>query len=297
MSVHITPNRLPFFFSQAGAIALNTEIFSWDTESLTSPSLAVQITSLAAGAQFSVEASSDDVVYSVVRGEVPSSGGTAGGLNSVGLYIFPVAARFVRMRVIAAGTTGTTSVSVTPSKWIAVTGAAASGTANVAIIGTPPHQGQSAHDAAISGNPVRSGGRAVTANYTAVANNDAADFITTTQGVQITRLNSIPEADWQYGSPGGIVNTTPVVVKTAVAGLRNYITGAQLRNASATGTEVVILDASTVIWRTNLVSGGSAEANVVFATPLRCSVNTAVNVSCGTAGALVYANFQGYVGA
>jgi len=63
---------------------------------------------------------------------------------------------------------------------------------------------------------------------------------------------SIPEADWQYaGAAGGITGTTDVVLRAATAaGIRNYVTSIDLRNAHATvATEVVIKDGATVIWR------------------------------------------------
>jgi len=156
--------------------------------------------------------------------------------------------------------------------------------------------GQAAHDAGIAGNPVRIGGRALTANYTAVATGDTADFATTLNGAQITKPFSIPDADWQYAAAaGGIVNTTDVVARSAgAAGIRNYVTGIQVRNTNAVATEFVIKEGATVIWRTQLPASMTASQDVVFATPLRGAAATAINVACITTGAAVYANLQGY---
>lgn len=154
-----------------------------------------------------------------------------------------------------------------------------------------------AHDVAVSGNPVRTAGRALTSNYAAVSTGDTADYVTTLVGAQITKPYSIPEGDWQFAcATGGIVNTTDVVAKAAgAAGIRNYVTGIQLRNANTVATEFVIKDGSTVIWR-GYVSATATEApiSVTFATPLRGTAATAINIACITTAAQVYASLQGF---
>jgi len=159
--------------------------------------------------------------------------------------------------------------------------------------------GIAAHDAVISGNPVRIAGRALTANYTAVATGDVADFVTTTVGAQITKPYSIPNLDWAYAAAsGGITNTSDVVLIAAgAAGIRNYLTGISIQNASATiATEVVVKDGATIIWRGYV--GTSALLNsavgVTFPTPLKTTAATALNVACITTGSAVYVNAQGY---
>jgi hypothetical protein len=164
-------------------------------------------------------------------------------------------------------------------------------TGNVAVVGA------AAHDAAVSGNPVRIAARALTANYTAVASGDTADLITTLYGALIQKPYAIPESDWTYAAAaGGIVNTTDVAVKAAAAaGIRNYVTSVSLSNNSATATEVVIKDgASTVLWRGHL-AGNAPMQHIEFPTPLRGTAATAVNVACITTGAAVYCNIQGYI--
>lgn len=167
----------------------------------------------------------------------------------------------------------------------------AGGSASASVSGT------AAHDAAVSGNPVRLAGRALSAAYTTVATGDTADLITTLQGVQIVRPWQIPELEWSYAAAaGGVVNTTDVAVKTAAAaGLRNYITGMQLKNTNATATEVVLKDGATVIWRGHLSASMTGFENVVFANPLKTTAATALNFACVTTGAQVYVNCQGYV--
>ena len=52
----------------------------------------------------------------------------------------------------------------------------------------PVVSGGPAHDVAISGSPFRAGGRARTADFTAVVQDDVTDFVTDTVGKQIVRL-------------------------------------------------------------------------------------------------------------
>lgn len=161
--------------------------------------------------------------------------------------------------------------------------------------------GDVAHDAAISGNPVRIGGRALTADYTAVAAGDVADLITTLLGKLVTIPFANPNNTWNYAAAsGGIVNTTGVTIKAAAgAGVRNYITCLSVINGHATtSTDVQIRDGAsgTVIWRgfAQAAGGGVRE---VFSIPLRGTANTLLEVACGTTGAAVYVNVCGYTAA
>jgi len=170
------------------------------------------------------------------------------------------------------------------------TGSTATGTASLNV------QGPAAHDAAVSGNPVRIAGRALSAAYTTVATGDIADLVSTLQGVQVTRPWQIPELEWSYASAaGGIINTTDVpLAATAGAGLRRYITTLQLKNTSATATEVVLKDGSTIIWRGHVSASMTSSEEIIFNNPLRTSANAALNVACITTAAAVYVNAQGF---
>ena len=135
------------------------------------------------------------------------------------------------------------------------------------------------------------------ANPTAVTTARGVDLLATLIGALVTKPFSIPEADWQYAAAaGGIVNTTDVVLKAAAAaGIRNYVTSIDVRNAHATvATEVVIKDGATVIWRQLLPAAMAAPVEITFPTPLRGTAATAVNFACLTTGAQVYVNAQGY---
>jgi hypothetical protein len=177
---------------------------------------------------------------------------------------------------------------------VQLTGASAATTA----IGQVVAAGPAAHDAAVSGSPVRIAGRAISAAYTTVATGDVADFISTLQGVQVIRPWQIPELEWSYtAASGGVTNTTDVVLAAAAgAGLRRYITSMTLSNNSATATEVVLKDGSTVIWRGHLPANAPM-SEVVFNNPLKTTANAALNFACITTAAAVYVNAQGFTAA
>jgi hypothetical protein len=155
--------------------------------------------------------------------------------------------------------------------------------------------GAAAHDAVISGNPLRIGARGVTANYTGVASGDVADLIATLVGVLIQKPYSIPEGDWSFACAAPIAVNTDTVMKAAgAAGIRNYCTALQYHNTNAVATEVVVKDSATVIWRGYAPANMVQPAVVILPDPLRGTAATVMNFTCITAGAAVYANAQGY---
>ncbi len=160
-------------------------------------------------------------------------------------------------------------------------------------------QGAAAHSAAVVGNPVRIAGKVVTAVDTTLAVGETADLSMTTSGAAVVKAFSAPEADWTYAAAsGGIVNTADNVLAVAAgAGIRNYLTGISIQNASATiATEVVIKDGSTVIWRGYLGIGSllNSAVGLAFPTPLRSSANVALSVAAITTASTIYVNAQGY---
>ena len=165
----------------------------------------------------------------------------------------------------------------------------------VALHPTSPLNGQSAHDALITGNPVRIAGRALNGAYTTLSSGDTADLMTTLQGVLTVRQYTIPELEWSYASAaGGVVNTTDVAIAAAAgAGLRRYITSMTLSNNSATATEVVLKDGATIIWRGHLPANAPM-SEVLFSNPLKTTANAALNFACITTAAAVYVNAQGH---
>jgi hypothetical protein len=167
---------------------------------------------------------------------------------------------------------------------------------SVTMTSTTMSGGQTAHDTAITGAPMRVGAVARTALTPVSATGDAVDMPATMYGVPIQKLYSIPELDWQFACTAPIAVATDVVAKAAAAaGLRNYVTNLQYSNASATATEIVIKDGATVIWRGFAPANMGGMQDITFTTPLRGTAATAVNFQCITAAASVYINTQGYV--
>lgn len=159
--------------------------------------------------------------------------------------------------------------------------------------------GPAAHDAAISGNPVRLAGRALTSDYTAVATGDTADLITTTTGKLVNMPFAIPARTWQYAGPsGGITDTADDAVKAAGTGAeRHYITHIDVINGHATvSTDVQLKDGTTVIHRGFAQAAGGGYS-IDFQVPLRGTAATAVNVACGTTGSATYVNVTGFTAA
>jgi hypothetical protein len=164
--------------------------------------------------------------------------------------------------------------------------------------------GDAAHDAAVSGNPVLIGIEARAADGTAVsASGDVVRLMGSTLGKPINIPYAIPASTWNYAAAaGGLVNTTGVSAKAAAgAGVRNYVTRAQVINShQTTSTEVMIRDgaAGTVLWRGWAQAAGGG-VTAVFDPPLRGTANTLIEIAevtaTGTAGVLV--NLQGFTAA
>lgn len=298
----------------AGLSVLNTDLLSglvsgWIDASAYG-NVAVQVVGsagISAGAVIFEQTNDKAAAAAVAQAWEPATGAPITGAvtiaaNASRVFLIPVAARYVRARISTAFVGGTVRAyalgrslagGVLP---LSGTGASVSVVQATASALKSESVGPAAHDAVVSGNPNRIAGRALTANYAAVATGDVADLVTTLVGALVVRPFGIPETDWTYAAAaGGIVNTADVAMAAAAgAGLRRYVTGMQLRNAHATvATEVVVKDGATVIWRGQLPANSGFEGTV-FATPLKTTANTALNVACTTTGAAVYVNAQGY---
>lgn len=162
------------------------------------------------------------------------------------------------------------------------------------VSGTVTVGGVAAHDAAVSGNPVRIAGQARSSDYTAVANADTADFITDLNGKQIVFPYSIPE-NLVSGVTAAITGTTDTaVIAAAGAGVRNYVTAITVTNSHATvGTVVELKDGTTVIWRGYAAPAGGG-FTLTFPSPLRGTANTAINAANITTGSNTYVSASGF---
>jgi hypothetical protein len=247
-------------------------------------SITVQVTSAGAGCTITYETSDDNLNWVSTSGLTTSSVGnqpTSTTSNTATMVQFSRKGLYFRARVSTYGS-GTVTVIGTLSK--------------APIVTTLP----SIYSVHAEANGVSAGTFGITAegrtsSKTSVANAQFTRPIATTDGRLVTRLNSIPENEWQYAAAsGGITNTSDnVLIAAAGAGIKNYLTGLSVANASATATEVVVKSGSTVIWR-SYVAANLPLKDIPFPTPLQSTANAALNVACITTGTQTYISAQGY---
>lgn len=212
-------------------------------------------------------------------------------------FDFPITARYIRVRVSVALTGGTVGITAVFSQlpYNAMSLTVRQGTAgnfNATII-----SGAVAEDIAATAStntPFMMGGYVRTANgLTTLVANDMAKLTMTTGAALVQKPFSVPDADWQFS--GTLTTTTATAAKAAgAASIRNYVTAFQYQNTSATATTVIILDGASAIHTLYAPANMVAPAVMDFPTPLRGTAATALNVNCGTTGANVLVNLQGY---
>lgn len=161
--------------------------------------------------------------------------------------------------------------------------------------------GDVAHDAADSGNPLKVGAKAVSAEPAAVAANDRANLISDLVGKLITLPYANPENFVSGAITSAMTGTTSTsLVAAPGAGLRNYITTIIVSNAHATvGTDVILQDGSggtTLMTIPAAAVYGGAAINLPV--PLRQpTTNTALFCANVTTGASTKVSAVGYKGA
>jgi len=253
-------------------------------------SLSLQITSIGTSNTIIYEVSEDQITWYPTAAVASSNIGTSNSRlsmsettsSAIGQLVIPRRGSIFRARVSVYGS-GTVSVAGTLSK------------NNPALVVDARLAGFAGEGASVSGASPTIALEARTTTKTVVTNGQSVRKIGTLDGRQIVRLNSIPENEWQYSAAsGGITNTTDVVLQAAAgSGIKNYLTGLSIANASATATEVVIKDGSNIIWR-GYVAANLPLKPIPFPTPLQSTANTALNVACITTGTQTYVNAQGY---
>lgn len=160
--------------------------------------------------------------------------------------------------------------------------------------------GDVAHDAADAGEPVKIGGKAVSAEPAAVAANDRVNAIFDLVGKQIIAPYTNPENIVSGAITSAMTGTTSTsLVAAPGAGLRNYITTIIVSNAHATvGTDVAIQDGSggtTLLTIPAAAVYGGAVINLPV--PLRQpTTNTAIFCANVTTGASTKVSAVGYKG-
>ena len=74
----------------------------------------------------------------------------------------------------------------------------------------------------------------------------------------------------------------------------SYVTGVQVQNTSGVATPFLFQDGATTVWSITLPASMAMPVVVDFPTPVAGTAATALNVNCGTTGANVLCNVQGY---
>jgi len=160
--------------------------------------------------------------------------------------------------------------------------------------------GNIAHDGADAGNPVKVGGKAISSEPAAVANNDRANFLTDLVGKLITLPYANPENFVSGAITSAMTGTTSTsLIAAPASGLRNYITTIIVSNSHATvGTDIIIQDGSGGTTLMTIpaaaVYGGAV---ITLPVPLR-QPTTATAIYCAnvTTGASTKVSAVGYKG-
>lgn len=166
------------------------------------------------------------------------------------------------------------------------------------VKGNTMNVGNIAHDTADAGNPIKIGGKALSADPTAVATGDRVNALFDLLGKQVFLPYTIPENMVSGAITSAMTGTTSTsLVAAPGAGLRNYITTIIVSNAHATvGTDVIIQDGSGGTTLLTIpaaaVYGGAA---IPLPTPLRQpTTNTALYCANVTTGASTKVSAIGY---
>ncbi len=265
------------------------------TSMLNYESITVQVTSAGTSCTITYEASEDGVSWQATSGLTTSNiGASANATTSTTALIlqFPRKASIFRARVSTYGS-GTVSVVGTLSK------------APVAQLGITYIGGGLSFEGGGAGtNPIAVGLEGRTSSKTSVTNATLVRPISTLDGRQVIRLNSIPENEWVYAAAsGGITNTTTAatLVAAQAAGVRNYLTSLQLSSdVLGAATEIAIRDGAggTVLWRGKIGTAGIAGViTIQFSDPLKSTAATLLEVVTLSASVFggVYVNAQGYI--
>lgn len=264
-------------------------------------SASVQVVSTGTGGTFIFEGSDDNVNFVALSFFNQTS--PAAFLNSpvtasaaAPVYVFPITTRYIRLRIATLITGGSIQAF---SKISQVSYSPAVGISNISFTGATSVPAQGGPE---SPHPLPAGGATLSVIPSAPISNGLALNLSM-DGDQrlITHENGDPSNEWTATS--GITplatNTSTTLNTAGSAGVRNYVTAIQCWNTSATvSTTISILDGATVIW-TGFLPATTAALAVVpvvvrFPTNLRGSTTTAINIQCGTTGASVYYNVQGY---
>lgn len=188
--------------------------------------------------------------------------------NSQIIYYFPITTNFIRLRIATTITGGsiqalsklgtcspypsTFQVAQATAANLNVTAAIASAQtlATVTTVSTLTTlaNGQTAHSAASTGNPLRMGGRVapttIATQDTTLVAGDASEIAITTAMQQVTKANAGAELDYNFILNSVATTTTlqPLVLASGTASIRNYISSLMIQSDAigAAGTAWVL---------------------------------------------------------
>ncbi|MDP3940171.1 MAG: hypothetical protein Q8R92_18810 [Deltaproteobacteria bacterium] len=152
---------------------------------------------------------------------------------------------------------------------------------------------QVAHDAVDSGDPVKTGGKAVAglSGVTLVAAADRTDAYFGLDGAQITRPHCGLE-DIVTGNASNTDGTSTACIAAGAAGIKHYLTAVELVNSSTSDITVDILDGATVKWTMSVPANGGNK--VVFPVPIPGTAATAWNFDPSAATTTVTCSMIGF---
>ena len=290
-------NPLPV--AQTDGLAVSGTVTSaavlFTTSMLNYESITVQVTSAGSSCTITYETSDDNSTWISTSGLSFTNFGSSPlttTSSAVGGMQFTRKGLYFRARVSAYGS-GTVTAIGTLSKAPAVQ-------QGLIVIGG----GFSPEGGGVNTNPIPIAVEARTSSKTSVSNATLVRPISTLDGRQVIRLNSIPENEWVYAAAsGGITNTTTAatLVAAQAAGVRNYLTSLQISSdVLGAATEIAIRDGAggTVLWRGKIGTAGIAGVSTIqFSDPLKSTAATLLEVVTLTASVFggVYVNAQGYI--
>lgn len=158
----------------------------------------------------------------------------------------------------------------------------------VSVSGSVTTVGAAAAGASVSGNPILNGGRAATANPTAVTDGQASNVMTDKVGRQVVVQGHVREQVDRKATTITSSTSVTTVVAAGGSGVFTDITSLIIMNSSATATLVTLSD-GTVSYVYYL--GAGSGFTMPFNPPLPATTaNTAWTLTCGTSVASVYCN-------
>lgn len=151
-----------------------------------------------------------------------------------------------------------------------------------------------ASDGVDSGNPIKTGARAVATLSTAtlVAAADRVDNVADLDGALLVR-DSAALGDLVSGTATNTDGASTQCIAAAGAGVKVYLTDITLSNTSATAVEVVIKDGTTAKW-TFPVPANTAGVTHQWKSPLAGTANTAWNFDGSAAATTVSCSMSGF---